>query len=189
MPTAKEIPRKEIEKPDAPNLHDPAHAHELAGTLGMAAVGVATGIAGGVVAVKSAAIGAALGITAGPVGIVAGAAIGGALGGAAGEALASMIDPTEEEKYWEENYRSRPYVKNKTRDFETYRTAYRYGIDAYRSNPGRKFHTLESTLRNNWVASRGESYLEWAEARNAARDAFNRLHTYTINAAARAKNI
>lgn len=141
---------------------------ELIGTLGMTAGGVAGGIAAG------AAAGAAMGATAGPVGAVAGAAIGGAIGGAVGERAARNYNVVEEEAYWEENYHTRPYV-TEGRDFETYRPAYRYGMDSYGRNPERSFEDLEPSLRNNWNIERGSSSLEWNEAREAARDAFQRV--------------
>lgn len=156
--------------PNDPNVRDPEHAHELGGTLGMTVGGVAGGIAAGAVA------GAAMGAMAGPIGVVAGAAVGGALGGSAGESIAREVNPTLEEEYWEQNYHNRPYIAANS-DFETYRPAYRFGIDGFHNNPERNFDELEPSLRNNWNISRGDSKLEWEQARHAARDAFSRLST------------
>jgi hypothetical protein len=173
----KEIVMKQAQKfkvidnnvnPDDPNVRDPEHAHELGGALGMTVGGVAGGIAAGVAA------GAAIGGVAGPVGAVAGAALGGAIGGSAGEAIAREINPTAEEQYWENNYRSRPYATDNY-DFESYRPAYRAGIDSYSKNPGQSFESLEPSIRNNWNITRGNSNLEWDQACEAARDAFGRL--------------
>lgn len=161
---------KDGQKQD-PNTHASNHAHELGGALGMAAVGVAGGILAGVAA------GAAIGGIAGPIGAIAGAAIGGAVGGAAGEEVAREVNPTLEEAYWEANYSTRPYVAA-GHDFSSYRAAYRTGIDGYAaSTPGTAFESLEPSLRNNWNIARGDSKLEWQEARHAARDAFSRLST------------
>ncbi|MES2983950.1 MAG: hypothetical protein V4735_02035 [Pseudomonadota bacterium] len=160
------------QNPNDPNVRDPKHAHELGGTLGMTVGGVAGGIAAG------AAAGALIGGVAGPIGAVAGAAIGGAIGGSAGESIAREVNPTLEEKYWEQNYQTRPYV-TADRDFAAYRPAYRYGIDSFRSNPDGDFEQLEPSLRNNWNIARGDSKLEWDEARHAARDAFGRLSVPT----------
>lgn len=169
----KTILRKEpVINPDDPNVRDPEHKHELGGTLGMTVGGVAGGIAGGVAA---AAAGATLGgVAGGPIGAVVGAAIGGAIGGTTGESIAEEVNPTLEEKYWFETYRTRPYVSS-TQTYETYRPAYRYGIDSYSANRDQKFEDLEPSLRNNWGANRGDSALDWQEAREAARDAFERL--------------
>ncbi len=152
--------------PNDPNVRDPEHAHELGGTLGMTAGGVAAGIAAGVAAASTAAVTIPVAAA-----VVAGAALGGALGGRAGEDIAREINPTEEEAYWEENYRTRPYV-TKDSDFEAYRPAYRYGVDAYNANPDKSFDDLEPSLRNNWGADTG---IDWNEAREAARDSFTRV--------------
>jgi predicted lipid-binding transport protein (Tim44 family) len=157
------------ENPNDPNVRDPEHKHELGGTLGMTVGGVAGGIAAGVAA------GATMGGVAGPVGVVIGAAVGGAIGGAAGESIAREVNPTLEEKYWSANYQSRPYVIKES-SFETYRPAYRYGVEAYTKAEGRDFDDIEPSIRNDWGNVRGESKLEWKEAREAARDAFERLN-------------
>lgn len=175
MATAKKIREQELKNPNDPNVRDPEHAHELGGTLGMTAVGVPTAIAGGLAGVAAgAATGALSGAVAGPLGIVAGAAIGGALGGKAGEAVAREVNPTAEEKYWEENYESRPYYVE-GRDFETYRPAYRYGIENYNRFEGKNFAEVEAELNRDWPNARGTSSLEWNEARPATEDAYNRI--------------
>jgi len=157
-----------VENPNDPNVRDPEHAHELGGTLGMTVGGVAGGIALGVAAASTAAVTVPV-----VAAVVAGAALGGALGGRAGEDIAREINPTAEEAYWEENYRTRSYVRQDA-EFETYRPAYRYGVEAYRTNPGKSFDELEPSLRNDWGADTG---LDWNEAREAAKDAFTRVST------------
>lgn len=175
MATARQIREQELKNPNDPNVRDPEHAHELGGTLGMTAVGVPTAIAGGLAGVAAgAATGALSGSIAGPLGVVAGAAIGGALGGKAGEAVAREVNPTAEEKYWEEEYENRPYYVE-GRDFETYRPAYRYGIDNYNRFEGKSFSEVEAELNRDWPKARGTSSLEWNEARPATEDAYNRL--------------
>lgn len=155
------------QNPNDPNVRDPEHAHELGGTLGMTVGGVAGGIAAGAVA------GATIGGLAGPIGAVAGAAIGGALGGSAGEEIARDVNPTAEELYWQEIYITRPYVS--TYDYETYRPAYRYGVNAYLKYPDRDFKELEPSLNKDWAGARGNSLLDWNQAREASRDAYDRL--------------
>lgn len=153
--------------PNDPNVRDPEHTHELGGTLGMTIGGVVGGIAAG------AAAGATIGSAAGPVGAVAGAALGGAIGGITGEEVAREFNPTIEEEYWAENYHTRPYVTS--RDYETYRPAYRYGIDAYSTYSGKEFGEIEPDLNKDWASARGNSTLEWPEARKASQDAYERL--------------
>ena len=167
------IPNKRADvklvNPNDPNVRDPKHAHELGGTLGMTVGGVAGGIAAGVAA------GAAIGGIAGPIGVVAGAAMGGAIGGAAGESVAREVNPTEEEKYWEQNYVTRPYIATGS-EFDTYRPAYRHGIDSYNKYEGKAFDDIEPNLADDWTEARGESKLDWPDAREASRDAYDRLH-------------
>jgi hypothetical protein len=142
-----------------PDSHISKHGHELGGAVGMAVIGVAGGIMGAV---------------AGPVGVVAAAAVGGALGGVVGESIARDVNPTLEETYWGHTYHTRPYIIV-GHGYESYRPAYRVGIDGYLANPTENFDSLEPSLRNNWNIARGNSKLEWSEAREAARDAFSRL--------------
>lgn len=170
MATVKKVREYNIENenPNDPNVRDPEHKHELGGTLGMAVGGVAGGIAAGVAA------GATIGTVGGPIGAIVGAAIGGAMGGAAGESIARAVNPTAEEKYWEENYKTRPYVVE-TESYETYRPAYRHGINAYTKYQGRDFQEVESEMSKDWAGARGNSLLEWEDAREASRDAYGRL--------------
>src|SRR5918912_1086497 len=76
----------------------------LSGAPGAHPVGTGVGAAAGGLAA-----GAAAGTVAGPVGTLVGAAIGAVAGGLAGKGVAEMIDPTAEDAYWQDNYRSRPY--------------------------------------------------------------------------------
>ena len=142
-------------------------AHPVGTGIGTAA-GAAAGIAG------AAAIGAAAGTVAGPGGIIAGALIGGVAGAFAGKGLAEEINPTAEDAYWRENYKTRPYVESNA-DYTHYQSAYGYGVEAYRANEGADFETLEPDLRSNWDKVRGTSTLSWDKAKDASRDAFDRL--------------
>jgi hypothetical protein len=105
---------------------------------------------------------------------VLGMTVGGAIGGSAAEDIAREIKPSLEEMYWEQNHHTRDYSVGGD-DYLSYRPAYRVGIDGYVSHPTKSFEDLEPSLRNNWNIARGDSRLEWAAARQAARDAFNRL--------------
>jgi|KBSMisStandDraft_5_1062788.scaffolds.fasta_scaffold40595_6 hypothetical protein len=134
-------------------------------------VGTGAGAAGG--AAAGAAVGGAVG---GPVGAVVGGAVGAVAGGAAGHAAAEHLDPTVEDTYWQENYRSRPYVQS-GRAYSDYRPAYRYGWESagradYRD---KRFEDVESDLERGWDAARGGTTTAWMEAREATRDAWNRV--------------
>src|SRR5665213_550833 len=81
---------------------------------------VGTGI--GAVA-GAAAAGAAVGTVAGPVGTVAGAAVGAVVGGLAGHGVAKEVNPSVEDAYWRENYRSQSFTKG--RSYDDYGPAYK----------------------------------------------------------------
>ena len=83
---------------------------------------------------------------------------------------------SSENIYWRNKYRERPYYTN-TRDYSLYEPAYRYGVDMYNRNADRRFDSLsQSELNRGWSQARGNSTLNWDEARSATRDAYNRLY-------------
>jgi hypothetical protein len=141
----------------------------ITGAPGAHPVGVGVGAA-----VGGAAAGATAGLIAGPVGVVAGAIAGGVAGGYAGKVAAESIDPTVEDAYWQENYRTRPYY-DEGHDYDQYGPAYRYGCEARQRHPDRRFEDLESDLERGWGRAQSTSRLSWAEAKYAARDAWDRV--------------
>lgn len=147
----------------------------ITGEPGAHPVGVAGGGTGG--ALAGAAIGAAVG---GPVGAVVGGTIGAVAGAAAGKAAAESVNPTEEERYWRENYKSRPYFQG-GRDFDYYAPAYRYGWESASRMDyhGRRFEDVESDLATNWTRAQGNVRNEWSDVRGATRDAFERVQNRT----------
>lgn len=145
----------------------------ITGEPGSHPVGVAGGGTGG--ALGGAAIGGAIG---GPVGAAVGGAIGAVAGGLAGKGAAEAVNPTEEESYWRQNYKTRPYYKS-GREFDEYHPGYRYGWESA-SRPefhGRRFEEIENDLSSNWNKVRGASKREWNDVRDATRDAFDRVRT------------
>lgn len=150
----------------------------ISGEKGAHPVGVGVGTAAGAGAGAAAAglgaaalTGAAAGSVVGPVGTAVGAIVGGIAGGLAGKAVAESIDPTVEERYWKDNYRSRPYV---TQDaaYEDYAPAYRYGWESRARHADRDFDDVD--LQSGWAKARAQSRLDWEQARQATRDAWNR---------------
>ena len=97
--------------------------------------------------------GAAAGTIAGPVGTAVGAALGAVVGGLAGKGIAELIDPTAEDGYWHTNYANRPYV-NRDYTYDDYGPAYRYGVEYYRTNPGRTFEESEPRMRQTGNGAR-----------------------------------
>jgi len=125
-------------------------------------------------ALGGAAAGAVAGTFAGPVGTVIGAAVGAIAGGLAGKGVGEYVDPTVEDEwlnsYAESNRGS--FAEGETH--ETYRPAYRYGIEHASRHEGRQFEDVEPELQTNWASYGGDTGLSWDRARPAARDAWDR---------------
>lgn len=154
----------------ADRKHD-SNPDPITGEPGAHPVGVAGGGTAG--AVTGAAVGAAVG---GPVGAVVGGAVGAVAGGYAGKGVGEMVNPTEEENYWRNEYRNRPYYKE-DRGFDYYEPAYRTGWEAA-ANPehrDREFEDVEPTLEKSWSQSRGSSTASWQDVREPARDSYKRI--------------
>ena len=150
------------------NQRSGANRDPITGAPGSHPIGTGVGAAlGGVAA------GAVAGSVVGPVGTVIGAAIGAIAGGFAGKGVAELVDPTVEDAYWKDNHASRPYAADA--NYDEYAPAYRYGVDSYVRQPGRKFEDVEPDLSSNWNSARGKSSLEWDSAKHATRDAWNRV--------------
>ena len=143
--------------------HVPDKVHPIASGIG-AAAGAATG----------AAVGTAVG---GPAGTLVGAAVGAVAGGLVGHGIAEGINPTEEDAYWREHYRTRPYVDT-SRDYDDYRPAYQYGWESRARYGDRRWEEVEPDLERGWNEySRGSARQTWSEAKNAARDAWHRVES------------
>lgn len=140
----------------------------ITGAPGSHPVGTGVGAAGG------GAAGAAIGSIAGPVGTVIGAVAGAIAGGLAGKGAAEMIDPTAEDTYWQENYKTRPYYQPGV-GYDELAPAYRYGWEARAQSPNVTFEQREAELRQDWDRKRGDSRLPWDKAKMAVRDAWNRV--------------
>jgi hypothetical protein len=149
------------EAADRANL-DPITKEPGAHPVGTGAGALAGGVAG-----------AAAGSLAGPVGAAAGAVVGAVGGGLAGKAGAEAINPTQEDAYWRENYKDRPYV-NPGASYEQYRPAYQFGWESYQKH-GRRFGSFDEAdreLAREWAGRRAG---DWETCRAPARDAWERL--------------
>lgn len=148
-----------------------ANRDPITGAPGAHPVGTGVGAAGAGAA--GAAIGSAVG---GPVGGVVGAAAGAIAGGLAGKATAEAIDPTREDAYWNDNYRSQPWYESEY-TYEDYRPAFRTGYEAYGryARVGKTYEQVEPELQRDWERSRGTSRLNWEKARLATRAAWHRV--------------
>ena len=105
-----------------------------------------------------------------------GGAIGAVTGGLAGKGAAESVNPTNEDAYWRENFKSRPYY-NKEKSYEHYAPAYRYGWESASKHNGRRFEDVENDLSRGWNTARGKATSEWNELKDATRDAFDRVRT------------
>ncbi|MCW7538635.1 hypothetical protein OOT46_12355 [Aquabacterium sp. A7-Y] len=146
-----------------------ANRDPITGTPGAHPVGTGIGAAAGGIAA-----GAAVGTVAGPVGTAIGAAVGAVAGGLAGKGIAEQIDPTVEDAYWADTYRSRPYVPAGS-SYDEYGPAYRYGVESYSRNSGLGWEESEAGLASGWDDARGRSTLSWDQAKHATRDSWQRL--------------
>lgn len=157
---------------DTSSITNPSHRDPISGTPGAHPLGTGLGAAMG-----GAAAGAAAGTVAGPVGTLLGAAAGAVVGGLAGKAVAENIDPTVEDAYWQQNYGKRPYVEQDAK-YDDYGPAYGYGVGAASRYPDRDFDDVEPDLSRAWDGQRGTSSLSWERAKEATRDAWNRVRHY-----------
>lgn len=92
-----------------------------------------------------------------------------------------------ENTYWKEHYSSRPYY-SKSRDYNNYEPAYRYGVDLYNQNPGVPYSSLnQEQLRNGWNNARNKSQMDWSDVQIATQDAYNRLYESNTSTASPAR--
>ncbi|PZP99734.1 MAG: hypothetical protein DI587_09970 [Variovorax paradoxus] len=152
---------------DERDLRDQRNLDPITEAPGAHPVGTGVGATGGGVA------GAAIGAVGGPIGAAVGLVAGALVGGLAGKATAERINPTVEEAYWRESYTREPYYEA-GRSFDDYGPAYAYGWGATTTYPG-PFEEVEPALARDWDSRRGNSSLDWQQARPATRAAWDRV--------------
>ncbi|NEP18787.1 MAG: glycine zipper family protein [Leptolyngbya sp. SIO4C1] len=155
--------------------HNPdANPDPITGQPGAHPVGTGVGAAGA--GAVGTVVGGAVG---GPVGAVVGAAVGAVAGGLAGKGIAEQVDPTVEDAYWRDNYRSRPYVESDYDYDQDYAAAYRTGYTGYSTYAQEHptYAEAEPRLRADYEKQRGSSRLDWNRAKQATQDAWNRVDT------------
>lgn len=84
------------------------------------------------------------------------------------------IDPAVEDAHWQASYRAAPYV-DAAHEYHYYQPAYRFGWESYSQYGRRSFDEVDETLMREWDGRRGHSLQTWNEARDAARDAWERI--------------
>lgn len=150
---------------------DPSSAAEheresASGATGSHPLGTGVGAAGGALA------GAAFGAMGGPPGALVGLIAGAVVGGMSGKIVAEQVNPTAEDAYWRENYDKEHYVEP-GRSYDDYGPAYALGWSG-RANRADAFDAAEPELEREWSTYRGDSGLEWPQARQATRAAWDR---------------
>jgi hypothetical protein len=93
--------------------------------------------------------------------------------------MANVHVPTweKEDEYWRGAFRTRPYSTTES-TYDDWRPAYKYGYECAVRYEGRDWDdTLEEELRTGWDARAGHRDREWSwkRAKDAVRDAWNRL--------------
>lgn len=151
--------------------HD-ANRDPISGAPGAHPVG--TGIGAASAGAAGAAIGAALGPAGSAVGGVVGAVVGAVAGGLAGKGAAEAVNPTDEDAYWRENYKTRPYYTPGS-TYEDYAPAYQYGYTAQNKYPNRRYDDIESDLRRDWESNARNKGHTWDRAKFAVKDAYTRV--------------
>jgi hypothetical protein len=153
-----------------------ANRDPISGTPGSHPVGTGIGAAAGGTgaALAGAAIGAAISGPAAPIGGAIGAVVGAVAGGLAGKGVAESVNPTDEDAYWRNEYKNRPYYESGY-TYDEYAPAYRYGWESRSKYEGRKFDEVESDLGRDWDRAKGRSNLGWEKAKAATRDAWHRV--------------
>ena len=109
---------------------------------------------------------------AGPVAAAVGVAVGAVAGGYAGKGIGEMIDPTTEDTWLRDHFKSRPYVA-KGDKYEDFHPAYRYGALAEAKYGDAGIDLMDQQLQSDWEASK-ENTMPWTKAKGAVKDAYDR---------------
>ncbi|MCW1885942.1 hypothetical protein OKA04_14480 [Luteolibacter flavescens] len=148
---------KEDHQLEAKSLSDDPEGKEFGTTFGAAHGAIAGGV---------------IGSLAGPAGTVAGAVIGAGAGAAIG--FVAGAGAKSEEIYWKENLEREPFF-DRGYSYDDFAAALRIGEEGFRDSGGTSFEENETKLREQWEQGKGNSALEWSQAKQAARAAWERL--------------
>ena len=154
------------------------HPNPLFRAMAAHPVGVAAGaIIGGAVGflVVSLFSGAAATLVGAVIGVLAGATIAAGIAERSGRSRPADADSRHEasDHYFAQRFEQADYRKH-DESFEDYRPAYRYGLHA-RTQRGADIwdDALERELASEWHLHRGDSKLDWDQARAGVYEAFN----------------
>jgi hypothetical protein len=87
---------------------------------------------------------------------------------------ADAVNHADEDAYWRESHRKEPYYKPE-HTYDDYAPAYRMGWESRAKYDDGTFDRYEPAFRNDWQSVRGNSRLDWQDAKHAVRAAWMRM--------------
>jgi phage tail tape-measure protein len=156
-------PEKKIDLPprgdrNADPITDAPGSHPIETGIGAAVAGAASGMAAGAVA--------------GPAAAAVGVAIGAVVGAYAGKGVGELIDPTTDDNWLRDHFKSRPYAEEGD-IYEDFQKAFRFGALAEAKYGDAGIHLMDEQLASEWEASK-DSAMPWSKAKGAVQDAYDR---------------
>jgi hypothetical protein len=92
--------------------------------------------------------------------------------------MANVNNPlgwNDEDTYWRENYRTRPYASSAGQEYDFYQPGYRYGYEAANRHQNRNWDEVEADLSRDWNTYEHRGNTTWEQIKDAARDAWDRI--------------
>ena len=86
------------------------------------------------------------------------------------------MNPTVEEAYWRENFKSRPYYREGLSYADTSRLIATDGKRRFARESQPRAGQAEADLQKGWENAMAATYRPWAKTRGATRDAWDRVH-------------
>lgn len=89
--------------------------------------------------------------------------------------MANTSTWNDEDKWWRNNFSSRPYTTGRT--YEDFEPAYRYGYESGVHHMGRTWNEVEQDLRTGWDKFTGKPAggSAWENVKDAVKDAWHRV--------------
>ena len=90
----------------------------------------------------------------------------------------NTLGQTEQQaSYWREQFQNEPYV-TKGQKFDEYAPAYRTGYEGREQYAGQRFDDVENNLKRDYENNRGDSTMDWGNAKQACRAAWDRADQF-----------
>lgn len=78
----------------------------------------------------------------------------------------------DEDAYWRDNYRQRPYGSG---EYSAFQPGYRFGYESAQRYQGRGWDDIESDLSREWDDYEYRGSSTWEQVKSAVRDAWDRV--------------